>query len=237
MDATEVKPPWPILVIALALPTAGALIYFVAAQPDEPLFRVMYAVSKVVQFALPVAVLLAIDRERLKAIRLSTRGLAAGGMVGATIVVAITGIYFGALRGTPILSGLADSIRAKATGFGLGSPAGLVTFALFLSAIHSFLEEYYWRWFVHAGLRERLPQTAAVVISSLAFAAHHVVVLAVYFPDRIWTATVPFSLAVAAGGAAWAWLYDRYQSLAGPWLAHLLTDAAIMAVGYELLFR
>jgi len=88
----------------------------------------MYAVSKVVQFALPVAVLLAIDRERLKAIRLSTRGLAAGGMVGATIVVAITGIYFGALRGTPILSGLADSIRAKATGFGLGSPAGLVTF-------------------------------------------------------------------------------------------------------------
>ena len=82
-----------------------------------------------------------------------------------------------------------------------------------------------------------MSQPIAIVVSSLAFAAHHVVVLAVYFPDRFWTATLPFALAVAVGGAAWAWLYDRYQSLTGPWVAHLLTDAAIMAVGFDLLYR
>ena len=231
------KLPWAILVIALALPTAGALVYFVAADPDDPLFRITYAASKVVQFTLPVTVLLVIDRERLKATRPSARGLAAGGMVGAMIVAAITGVYFGALRASPLLSGLAEAVRAKVTGFGLAGPAGFVVIAVFLSAIHAFLEEYYWRWFVHAGLRERLPRPLATAISSLAFAAHHVVVLAVYFPDRLWTAAVPFAFAVAVGGAIWAWLYDRYQSLAGPWVAHLLTDAAIMAIGYDLLFR
>jgi uncharacterized protein len=232
-----VKIPWAILVIALAFPTIGALVYFVAADPDDPLFRTAYAASKVVQFSLPVAVLLAIDRERLTAIRLSTRGLAAGAIGGVMIVAASTGLYFGALRSSPLLSGLAEAVRAKLIGFGLASPAGFVVIAVFLSAIHAFLEEYYWRWFVHAGLRDRLSQPVAIAISSLAFAAHHVVVLHVYFPDRLWTATVPFAFAVAIGGAVWAWLYDRYQSLAGPWVAHLLTDAAIMAVGYDLLFR
>jgi membrane protease YdiL (CAAX protease family) len=74
-------------------------------------------------------------------------------------------------------------------------------------------------------------------MSALAFAAHHVIVLYVYFPGRLWTATVPFAFAVAVGGAIWAWLYDRHQSLAGPWIAHALTDVAIMAVGFDLLYR
>jgi membrane protease YdiL (CAAX protease family) len=43
------------------------------------------------------------------------------------------------------------------------------------------------------------------------------------------------SLGVAVGGAVWARLYDRSGSLLGPWLSHLLVDAAIFFVGYELL--
>jgi hypothetical protein len=43
-----------------------------------------------------------------------------------------------------------------------------------------------------------------------------------------------FSLAVAAGGAAWAWLYEKSGTLAGPWLSHALADAALMTVGYRL---
>ena len=41
------KLPWAILVLALLLPTAGALVYFVAANPDDPLFRITYTISKV----------------------------------------------------------------------------------------------------------------------------------------------------------------------------------------------
>ena len=73
----------------------------------------------------------------------------------------------------------------------------------------------------------------ALLLSSLAFMGHHVIVLAHYFPIGL---TVLFSLAVAVGGAAWAWLYHRAGSLAAPWVSHLLIDAAIMVVGYDLAF-
>ena len=74
--------------------------------------------------------------------------------------------------------------------------------ALFISVFHSLLEEYYWRWFVFGRLERSLPLAAAIGISSLAFMAHHVFVLAYYFPGRFWSAAVPFSLCVAAGGVA-----------------------------------
>ena len=48
-------------------------------------------------------------------------------------------------------------------------------------------------------------------------------------PGRFWSAAMPFSLCVAAGGVAWAWFYHRYQTLYAPWMSHMLADAAIMA--------
>ena len=60
--------------------------------------------------------------------------------------------------------------------------------------------------------------------------------LDVYFPGRFWTATIPFSLGVTFGGVIWAWGYDRFGSLAGPWTAHIGADVGLMAVGYDLLF-
>src|SRR5262249_47344598 len=84
-------------------------------------------------------------------------------------------------------------------------------------------------------LQRVLPLIAAIVTSSLGFMAHHVVVLSVYFPGQFLTAVMPFSLGVAVGGAVWAWLYHHTNSLAATWLSHVLVDAAIMAVGYDLL--
>jgi membrane protease YdiL (CAAX protease family) len=173
---------------------------------------------------------------RLRAVRFSWRGLTGGVVIGVVTFAVILGFYLLVLRGAPVVAVLADQVREKVSGFGLHSPAGFVALAAFLSVLHSFLEEYYWRWFVHAGLHERLPQALAIALSSAAFAAHHVVVLHVYFPGRFWSATVPFALAVAVGGAIWAWWYDRTGSIAGPWAAHALADAALMTVGFDLLY-
>jgi membrane protease YdiL (CAAX protease family) len=229
--------PWPVLIVALALPTAGALVYFVASNPDDPLFRITYAASKVIQFALPIATLLFVARERLRSIRLSFRGVLHGLLVGFLTLTILLFVYSTVFRNTATLDGLVEVLRAKVAGFRLDSRSRFIVLTAFLSIMHSFLEEYYWRWFVHAGLREKLPPWAAIAISSFAFAAHHVVVLHVYFPDNLWSTTIPFSLGVAAGGACWAWLYDRHGSLAGPWLAHVLADVALMAIGYDLLYR
>jgi hypothetical protein len=126
-----------------------------------------------------------------------------------------------------------EAVRLKVTSAGITSPGKYVALGVFYSAAHSLMEEYYWRWFVFGRARHLLPQTSAIAISSLGFMAHHVIVLSVYFG---WSsfATWFFSFSVAVGGAIWAWLYQRSGSLLGPWLSHLLVDAAIFVIGYEL---
>jgi hypothetical protein len=126
-------------------------------------------------------------------------------------------------------------VRTYLEEFHLNTPARYLLLAAFMSVVHSLLEEYYWRWFVFGGLRRCLPGSVAIVVSSLAFMAHHVIILVSYFPGNLPMALV-FSLGVAVGGAVWAWLYGRYQSLYAPWMSHLLIDAAIMAVGYDIAF-
>ena len=104
---------------------------------------------------------------------------------------------------------------------------------MFYSLFHSLLEEYYWRWFVFRQLRRLVPLWPAIVVSALGFMGHHVIVLSEFFKEAPWLAWL-FSSAVAVGGVFWAWLYERTGSLFGPWLSHLLIDAGIFWVGYDL---
>jgi membrane protease YdiL (CAAX protease family) len=70
-------------------------------------------------------------------------------------------------------------------------------------------------------------------MSALAFMAHHVIVLGEFFEEAPWLAWL-LSSAVAIGGAFWAWLYERTQSIFASWLSHALIDAGIFWIGYEL---
>ena len=81
-------------------------------------------------------------------------------------------------------------IRLKIEEFSAAAPARYVVLAAFLAVVHSLLEEYYWRWFVFGRLRRLVSSPAAILISSLAFMAHHVVVLGRFFPNDFWPAAV-----------------------------------------------
>lgn len=240
-----------LLAFALAFPTVITYAHFVAVAPDEPTanprLMALYTAGKLVQFALPVGfwwltkrpgvapprTTSVADREtprrRVGAVWL---GVAFGLIVGT----AILGLYGWWLAGSPAFVSAAQHVRAKVVEFGCDTPGRFVAFAAFLSLAHSLFEEYYWRWFAFGGLRATWPFWAAALLGSLAFAGHHVVVLSVYFPGAFWGAVLPFSLGVAAGGFVWCWMYERSGSLVGPWLSHVLIDAAIMAVGYHLVF-
>jgi membrane protease YdiL (CAAX protease family) len=159
-------------------------------------------------------------------------GLAFGVAVGGSMLV----LYFGFLRETFIGWGVADRVRAKLQEFGGATPMTFFAFAAFLCMAHSLLEEYYWRWFLFRRLRLLLPLNLAIVVSSLAFTAHHIIVLDAYLPDHFLVAVVPFSLSVTVGGAVWAWLYARTGSVYSAWLSHAFVDAAIMILGYDLVF-
>jgi membrane protease YdiL (CAAX protease family) len=218
----------------LVFPTLVTLAYFVWFAEQADALKIAYGVGKVIQFGFPLAFAWWYARQRIGWPRRSSGGIKIGLCFGAAIAALTLGLYFWVLKPAGALDAAEDEIEAKVAGFGITSMVAYLALAAFYSIAHSGLEEYYWRWFVFGQLRERTSAAAAILISSLGFMAHHVVVLGVYFG---WASplTYLFSLAVAVGGAVWAWLYDHSRSLIAPWISHALVDAGIFAIGYDLL--
>ena len=156
---------------------------------------------------------------------------------GLTVAATMFVLYFAYFRTSAAFGPTSTQVQHKLEEFGLTSAAGYFALALFVSVIHSLLEEYYWRWFIFGHLRERVSPWSAGLLSSLAFMAHHVIVLWYYFPGHFADVVVPFSLAIAVGGGVWAFLYQRTGSIYSSWLSHLLVDAAIFGIGWDLLRR
>jgi membrane protease YdiL (CAAX protease family) len=195
-----------------------------------------YVGGKVVQFSFPVVFLALGGCPWPRPLRPQRTGLGLGPAFGLLVTMLMLGVYFVALRQSPLMTNTPGQIRHRLEQFGMDTKARYLALAAFIVTTHSLLEEYYWRWFVFGQLRRVLPRPAAVALSSLAFMAHHVIILYVYLPGRFWTLAAPFSLAVAAGGAVWAWLYDRAGTLYPSWLSHLLVDAALFIIGWDLLW-
>jgi membrane protease YdiL (CAAX protease family) len=226
---------WTIVCIALVLPTAITWFYFIVlAKAPAAVQQTAYGAVKTIQFALPLAWVWLAQRQRPRWPRFSSGGLMLGAAFGVLVGAAMAALYFSVLKPRGLFEQPAMEVQQKIKSFGLDSPAKYLLFAVFVAAIHSLLEEYYWRWFVFRQLSRGTTLPLAIGISSVAFALHHVLVLQVYFT---WQSPLTwlFSAGVAVGGAVWAWLYHRSGSLYAPWLSHAVVDAAIFAVGYDLI--
>jgi membrane protease YdiL (CAAX protease family) len=223
----------------MMLPSALAYWYFVALASNDggranPALQLAYPAAKFVQFCLPLVCMFFAGTATTKLTTTQPGGLRMGmafGCAVATLIIATAQI----LRDS-VLVDVPSRVAHKVAEFGTATPLRYLGLAAFLSLVHSLFEEYYWRWFVHARLRQWLAFAPAATLSSVAFATHHIFVLDFYLPGQFWTAAAPFTLAIAVGGAVWAWLYERSGSLIGPWISHMVVDAAIMAVGYKMLF-
>ncbi|MCG8449087.1 MAG: CPBP family intramembrane metalloprotease [Pirellulales bacterium] len=216
------------------LPSFVTLAYFVWAQGSAAsVQQTVYAIAKVVQFAFPVFWVAKIQRQKLQFDLTSSRGVMLGGIFGAVVFFAGLVVYHSWLKSADFFLIGQQPMQEKIAGLGLDSAWKFVALGVFYSLVHSLLEEYYWRWFVFGQLKALVSLRLAIVISALGFMAHHVIVIGTYFGFFTLT-TWLFSLAVAFGGVFWAWLYHRSGSLLGPWLSHLLVDAAIFTIGYEI---
>ncbi len=223
-----------VVTFALVFPSLVTLAYFVlAAEATSAVQQTVYSVGKTLQFLLPAVWVLAVQRRRLRWKRPTQWGMTAGLVFGGAVLAATLALYYSFLQSSELLAGAVVAMREKLLGVGVDSPAKYVALGIFYSLVHSLLEEYYWRWFVFGELRRFVPLAAAVVLSSLGFMAHHVLVLAWYF-GWFSPATLVFSLSVAIGGAVWAVIYHRSQALWGVWASHLLVDVAIFLIGYDL---
>jgi membrane protease YdiL (CAAX protease family) len=225
---------WLAIGFTMIFPTLLTWAYFVLLA-DQPagMQQSAYAVGKVIQFAFPAVWVFLVMRSPWQGSwpRRTGMGLAIG--FGLAVAVVMCAVYYGWLKHAPFFAGPGEIVRRKIAGLGLNSLGKYAAVGVFYALFHSLLEEYYWRWFVFGRLRPLVGNGSAIGISSVAFLAHHVILLATYFG---WGSPISYllSLCVGLGGAVWAWLYLRSESLYGPWISHCFVDAAIFLIGYDL---
>ncbi len=227
------------LLLAMTYPTLLTWIYFTALKDSPGAWQqAAFGIGKLIQFAFPALWVFVIERRQFSLERPSTRGLAWACALGIFEIAAGYTLYFAWLKQAGVFAGPLQEMLLKLRGFGLDSRAGYVALAVGYSLVHSWLEEFYWRWFVLRELTvtsdsKKSNHAQALLISSLAFAAHHVLVLAGYFG---WASpwTYFLTLFVAVGGALFGFLYLQSRSLYAAWLAHALADAVIFLIGWDL---
>ena len=225
---------WSGLGFALLFPTLLTWAYFVLlAGWPAGVQQAVYSVGKLIQFSFPVVWVFVLFRVKPTWRLPGTKGVGVGLGFGGFVLVAMLLLYSDWLQPAGYLSGLDEQVIQKVKDLGIDSVWKYAATGVFYALAHSLLEEYYWRWFVYGQLQPRTGTSAAILISSLGFMTHHVILLATFFG---WSSpmTYLFSLGVAIGGTVWAWLYGWSRSLLGPWLSHLLIDAAIFLIGYDL---
>ncbi len=223
---------WIALAPAMTLPFAASLFYFVLFS-DKAFAKWIYSGTKIFTLVWPLLCMGWWGAGKGWNIRSHPSrhwpAIAIGAASGMVIVLTMFG-----LMQTPVgevVRAGAPRIRAKAEG--LGFLNYYWAFALFLSLLHSLLEEYYWRWFVFGRLRTVVPRATAHILAGVAFAAHHIVVTTQFFPFG-WG--LAFGVFVGVGGMIWSYLYERQKTLLGAWISHLLVDLGIMSIGHKLLF-
>jgi membrane protease YdiL (CAAX protease family) len=240
---------------ALVYPTILTLVYFQWLQSATAgIQQSVYAIGKLIQFSFPVLFVLFAssrngtnawprvgDHEELSnqsAGSVLTQDTARNSFLlglafGLTLVVVMFTIYFFILP-TNVAERLVTMAQNKVNAMGVETPAKFLALSLFYVIGHSFLEEYYWRWFVFNGLQQCLAIWKANLIAAIGFMAHHVVLLGFFFG---WNSpfTYLLSASVAVGGIFWAWLFNRQMGFRSSWFSHAIVDAGIFGLGMIIL--
>lgn len=218
---------WLSIIPALLLQGIGAYVYFVVLA-DSAAASPVYGAIKVLLLVWPLLWLwlgapiprfqLAFNRQSL------AMGVTMGVVMSSVIVALSLAIYGHLVPYANLLATKADDLFPLAY---------YMPIMLLFSIFHSLFEEYYWRWFVFSGLRQRMSDFWAMIVGSAAFTLHHIIILSQFFPISL---TIVTSLGVFIGGCMWCAMYRKCNALAGSWISHAIVDATIFAVGYTLIF-
>lgn len=223
---------------AFFLPTVVTLIYFVLlADASAGLQQAAGGIGKGIQFLLPIVWVFWIQKTAFKWSGPKKQGVLFGLGFGFLILGAMAALYYAWLKPAGIMdatSAVAKEIQAKVLGMGINSPAKYWALGLFYTIVHSGLEEYYWRWFVFGQLRKVTTLNLAIALSAIGFTLHHILLLGTYFGYGN-PVTWIFSFAITVGGIVWAWLYNKCDSIYPSWFSHMIVDAAIFIVGYDVI--
>lgn len=238
---TAAKVPLLYLTVGLFLPTVTTWVYFVwLGDAPASTQQACYGLGKGMQLLLLIFVIfgwLGADfKQSLGSWRkIPARVWGLGALSGLLIGATIFGTYLWLMLPLGIMDSVREVSQAKLSAFGGESVLGLACVGLFYALFHSGFEELYWRGFMYRGWSQTVSDRCALVLSSLGFMSHHVLLLGKFFGyDSVWTYLC--STGVAIGGVIWGLMYKYTGSLWPTWIGHGLVDAALFLVGYHLVF-
>ena len=224
---------WLVVIPALLLPLLASFFYFIWF-PGTAFGNSFYIGVKFFTLLFPFVAVWWILKEKFAddpRPKLHRKGIIWGTVFGLlTFAVLIGLVKFSPMAG--VLDENGHKIYERMAGMGIGNPALFIAFAIFVSFLHSALEEFFWRYFAFGQLRKLVPVGMAILLGSIGFALHHIVVLSQYIPLGL---AFLFGACVGIGGAVWCWLFNKTNSLVGAWISHMIVDLAIMWVGWEIL--
>ena len=215
------------VLLAIFVPSFFAFFYFFLFA-DKSFAQILYSISRVFLVVFPIGWVLLVNKSVFPRIRFKTKGLFAGILSGLIIGGVILLVYFLVFKGRIDFS----EIKLKAEQYKF-TGINYFFYAFFLTIINSSIEEYYWRWFTLSKLRNLISDNKAIFISAVGFTLHHIIVLLVYFGLMF---GLLFSIGVFIGGIIWAYFYKRYDSILPCIISHLIVDAALMIIGYDVIF-
>ena len=193
---------------------------------------ITYPTFKLLMIAIPIVVWIASGRT----------GPQIKNLVGLKRTNMLPGLFLGLLMSAVILAGYYLVLRSTidpapllAKVDALGLRQGYWIMALFISLLHSFFEEYYWRGFVLSELRNWIPGILVLsVVSGMIFGIHHIFAMLSLFSWPVLSFCV---LGTMLAGGIWSWLRLRGYSIWDCYLSHLFADLAVMWIGYDLILR
>ena len=216
---------------AMIIPFASSFFYFLIFNETKSI-QVLYALTKLFIIAWPIFAAYFIVKSGISLsslLGIQKKSFLVGIVYGLVISALIMGLMQTAFG--EIILQYSNKITHKTEIFGFGGYYWV--FAIFLSIIHSFMEEFYWRWFVFGNLAKIMGLIQAQLISSAAFSLHHFIISIYFF--GAWLGSI-FGVMVFLGGIIWCRLFRIDGSLIGVWISHLLIDVGIMSVGHKIIF-
>jgi len=223
----KIKILWLLFSVTLIIQFVGNLLYFVVFN-ETHIVQLVYGVTKITMLASPILFYFAgfkLPRFNLKHnISLSLIYGVITGLIMSGLILAIYFIF------QPFFGQFAPNILIKIADFGILKyywPAAIV-----ISVLHSFFEEYYWRWYAVCGLSTKMANLNSILLGNFFFTLHHYIILSQFVPFYI---AFLFGTCVGFGGVIWSHIYKRTGSLLGSWISHTLVDLCLFTIGYLLL--
>lgn len=224
------------LLIASLLPSLGVAIYFIWSPSDSPWVLHLYSLLKTLQFLLPV-IFWSYYRSAWLAVKKSYQNLRFMGwgvLSGVFALLFVAGSYSWFLKDLSFIGEVQYQINDNIQRLKVSNLNQFLILAFFISVIHSFLEEYYWRSFVNPLVKETfspMKNTSIYLIGSLAFTLHHLVLLYKYLGSAATGSWIFFfGVFVFVAGVFWSYLYDKSQSIYSAWVSHIGADLGLMVM-------